>query len=401
MERGTRTPWGRARGVRGQPWSAGRGPVHGPGRGRGVPLLPANLFYRLIDLGSARHLLTVPGLSFARKGTNTSYGMRRAVLGSLIHGFTIPPRWRWRCAGGATGGVSLRGFAGRPGGSPASLAWWSLCSSSAGSAFYSEEGLRLVAPASEYPPCVVPWTPAAYNGPGEAVDLIALEERLGIAFRDRGLLEQALMHSSYAHEQGRGPLGSNERLEFLGDAFLDFAVALLLYRRYPEAPEGHLTLMRSALVSQEGLARVARGLGLGAFLRLGYGEEVTGGRERSRNLASALEAVAGALVLDQGCETALAWVEQVFGPLVERFAQEGVPTDPKTLLQQTAQRKGLPPPRYRTVEVVGPSHAPWFTVEVLVGEEVLGRGEGPRKTEAERLAAHRALSALGETPEEV
>lgn len=237
-------------------------------------------------------------------------------------------------------------------------------------------------------------------GQGESVDLTVLEERLGIAFRDRGLLRQALMHRSYAHEEGLGLLRSNERLEFLGDAFLDFAVALLLYRRYPNAPEGDLTLMRSALVSQEGLAQVARALGLGEFLLLGRGEEATGGRERSRNLASALEALVGALVLDRGYDPALEWVERVFGPEMERFAREGVPQDPKTLLQQAVQRRGLPPPRYRTVEVVGPSHAPWFTVEVLLGEEVVGRGEGPRKAEAERLAAHRALSALGETPKE-
>lgn len=225
--------------------------------------------------------------------------------------------------------------------------------------------------------------------------VVEIETRLGVSFRDRRLLEQALAHTSYLNEHPEVAPDSNERLEFLGDALIDLVVAHTLFLRYPGAPEGDLTALRAALVRKESLARVARRLELGRFLLMGQGEQASGGRERESNLASALEAVVAAAFLDQGFRQTRAFVLRVLGPELKRASRGEVPKDVKSRLQELVQSKGKPTPSYRMVEAIGPSHDRRFTVEVCVGSEVVGVGRGKRRVEAEKAAAAAALKALG------
>lgn len=226
-------------------------------------------------------------------------------------------------------------------------------------------------------------------------DLDTLERTLKISFQDRSRLFQALIHRSYLNENPDSHLTSNERLEFLGDAVLDFLSADYLYRRFPGKGEGELTLIRSALVRTETLASFATELNLGQHLILGKGEEADQGRTRSTILADAFEAVLGAIFLDAGLERTAAFLR----PFLEgEIAQlEGrSPLDFKSALQiQVQGRRGITP-RYRTVAAWGPDHSRTFRVEVLVGEHVLGQGEGPSKQAAQQEAAQTALEHLRE-----
>lgn len=222
------------------------------------------------------------------------------------------------------------------------------------------------------------------------------EAALDISFKRKDLLHLALAHSSYLNENPGTFPQSNERLEFLGDAVVGAAVADELYRRHPEWSEGELTQARSSLVRGETLARVADRLDLGRHLYMGRGEAADGGRQRPTNLAAALEALVGALFLDQGYDTAR--------QLVLRLLSEELPTldgpdalkNPKSTLQETVQGRGLPPPSYKVVGVSGEEHAPRFTVEVTVAGRVVGRGAGGRKSQAEQDAADDALRTLSE-----
>ncbi len=224
--------------------------------------------------------------------------------------------------------------------------------------------------------------------------LDALETSLGYTFKDRGLLEEALVHRSYPNENPEAGLRDNERLEYLGDAFVGLVIANHLYVRSPNANEGHLTEQRAALVRRETLARLAASLGLGDYLLMGSGEEATGGRERPSILASALEAVLGAVFRDRGYAIARGFALRLFKDEMRRLERDGVPKDPKNLLQETVQAQGKTPPAYRTVGQEGPDHARLFEVEVLVEGAVLGRGRGLRKVDAQRAAAHEALALL-------
>jgi ribonuclease-3 len=221
-------------------------------------------------------------------------------------------------------------------------------------------------------------------------ELETLQQRLGVAFRDPSLLGEALVHSSYENENPDSPLRSNERLEFLGDAVLSLVVAEQLYNEFPELDEGKLSQMRAALVRMETLAEAAGKLGLGPFLLLGQGEESGGGRSRPSNLARVLEALIGAIFLDQGLEKARGFALQ---SLRERWATvtQGANTDYKSLLQERMQARQQAPPTYHLVETSGPDHARLFTVEVLVEDASLGRGQGTSKKAAEREAARLAL----------
>lgn len=223
-------------------------------------------------------------------------------------------------------------------------------------------------------------------------ELAALEARLGLTFRDPGLLQQALRHSSYAHENpDSGP--SNEQLEFLGDAVLSLTVSHLLLRAFPGSPEGELSKRRAALVNARTLATVARDLRLGDFLRLGRGEERQGGRRKTSLLADALEAVLAAVYLDQGLEAAAALVETWLGPMLA--AQEDLDVqDAKTRLQEWAQARGQAPPEYVVLEESGPSHARRFRVALRLGGETLAEGWGGSKKAAEQEAARQVLAAL-------
>lgn len=215
---------------------------------------------------------------------------------------------------------------------------------------------------------------------------------LGLDFEDQGLLRQALVHRSYLNEHPDSPLESYERMEFLGDAVLELAVSTALYDRLPSLSEGELTKLRSHLVCGESLAAAARSIGLGDTLLLGRGEETTGGRSRHTILAAAFEALVAAVFLDRGYQHARDFVlETLAGPL-EKACRDGAPREnPKSALQELLQGMGEPAPTYRLSGASGPDHRPVFTVEALLGGEVIGRGEGGRKSDAERAAAQNAL----------
>ena len=225
-------------------------------------------------------------------------------------------------------------------------------------------------------------------------DLAALQQVLGISFNDPSLLEQALVHSSYINENpGLAPT-SNERLEFLGDAILGFVVAEKLYQDFPHFTEGEMTRLRAALVRQDTLAHMARAISLGDYLYLGRGEEASGGRHKPANLAGALEAVIAAIFLDQGSDTIRDFILRLFNAELQKVISHGAGVDYKSQLQELIQTKQYQTPVYHLVEAVGPDHDKRFTVEVRVGDTVLGRGSGKSKKRAETEAARSALEQL-------
>lgn len=217
---------------------------------------------------------------------------------------------------------------------------------------------------------------------------------IGYTFNDRNILCQALTHRSYVNEAGDKSVKDNERLEFFGDSVIDFFLSELLYRRFPESREGELTRIRASLVDEESLARLAIGLGLGRYLRLGRGEEKSGGRGKKSILADAYEALVAALYLDGGSEAARAMLEAHFSPLMERYACGMHSRDFKTEFQELAQAQNGATPRYLLTDASGPDHDRIFTVEVLVGEERFGEGSGRSKKEAEQAAARQGLARL-------
>lgn len=222
----------------------------------------------------------------------------------------------------------------------------------------------------------------------------ALEARLGCTFSQPERAVEALTHKSFVNENRGEPCSDNERLEFLGDAVIDLAVSHKLMVFCPGASEGKLSRLRASLVNEEGLARVARTLKLGELLRLGRGEERTGGREKSSLLADALEAVLAALFLEQGLPGVEQVVDRLFGELFERARDGTLEHDYKTELQERSQSVLRAPPRYRVTHEDGPDHAKTFEVEVLIGGESYGRGVGRNKKDAEQGAAKMALEKL-------
>lgn len=220
-------------------------------------------------------------------------------------------------------------------------------------------------------------------------------QRLGLTFANPSLLARALTHRSYLNENS-GAVEDNERLEFLGDAVLDFVVGAWVYHHCPEMAEGDLTRLRSALVRNEQLAEFARGLGLGGALRMGRGESVSGGRDRDPVLGSAFEALIGALYLDAGLEAVEAFMEPLLGSVRERIVMRAEITDPKSRFQEWAQSEKLGTPRYVTVSSSGPDHAKTFEVEVRIKDQAYGRGSGPSKQIAAQVAAQAALESLGQ-----
>lgn len=222
-----------------------------------------------------------------------------------------------------------------------------------------------------------------------------LERRLGRRFADPSLLEQALTHSSWAHENTATSRRDNERLEFLGDALLGQFVAERLFRDDPVASEGDLTRRKQALVSMPALAAAARRLDLGAHLILGRGEETSGGREKDSLLADAFEAVLGAIYLDGGIRAGRAFVRSSLGSFMGG-STGGDPSarDAKTELQERWQALSRVTPSYRIIATTGPAHAREFTVEVLAGDRVLATGSGRSRKAAEQDAAASALRTL-------
>lgn len=219
-----------------------------------------------------------------------------------------------------------------------------------------------------------------------------LQKVLHFTFRNPALLEEALLHTSFVNENPDYPTPCNERLEFLGDAFLGYVVARRLHALSPSLSEGQMTQVRAALVRMDTLARVARSFNLGDFLVLGKGEEKSDGRQRTSNLGRVVESIIGAAVLDGGSVRASRLVERLLRHEWQRLLQKGLPPDHKSAFQSLVQGQGLPPPRYRVVEVTGPAHTRRFTVEVRVGEQVYGKGEGTRKKDAEAAAASQAIT---------
>ncbi|MER7134068.1 ribonuclease III [Streptosporangium saharense] len=210
---------------------------------------------------------------------------------------------------------------------------------------------------------------------------------------DPAILERALTHRSYAYENGGLP--TNERLEFLGDSVLGLVVTDTLYRNHPDLPEGQLAKLRAAVVNMRALAGVARTLGLGRFLRLGRGEEGTGGRDKSSILADTLEALIGSVYVDKGLDEAFRVVHLLFDPLITRSASLGAGLDWKTSLQELTASESLGVPEYH-VEESGPDHAKSFTAVVRVGGEEYGSGSGRSKKEAEQQAAETAWTRIRE-----
>lgn len=220
-----------------------------------------------------------------------------------------------------------------------------------------------------------------------------LESRLGHRFKRPDLLIRALTHRSYANEQGQDE--HYERLEFLGDAVLGLVTAQWLFDRHPELPEGELSKRKAQLVSRTTLARFAESLGLGEWLRVGVGEERSGGRAKPSLLADSLEAVFGAIYLDGGLEPAARAIQVMLGEhQPESFRRPSFAADAKTQLQELVQAWGGELPSYRLTGATGPDHDKTFVVECWLGDEAAGRGEGPSKKIAEQRAAAQALEYL-------
>ncbi len=223
-----------------------------------------------------------------------------------------------------------------------------------------------------------------------------LEAHLGIAFTDRTLLQQAMYHRSFLNE-AEEDVESNERMEFLGDAVLGLVVSERLFRDYPLMTEGQLSQVRAILVRWDALARAAERIELGEYLVLGKGEEISGGRKRPSNLAGAFEAVIGAAYIDQGFGFAQELVLNLLKPDFDEIAAQGFSADSKSELQHVAQVRWHQIPSYSLISAEGPDHAKLFTVEVSVGDEVLGQGQGRNKKQAELNAARQALETLSAT----
>jgi ribonuclease-3 len=238
-------------------------------------------------------------------------------------------------------------------------------------------------------------SPSARPDPGQGTpDPVAaqewLRERMGVDI-EPARLQRALTHRSFAYENGGLP--TNERLEFLGDSVLGLVVTDALFRGHPELPEGQLAKLRAAVVNMRALADVGRDLEIGSYVRLGRGEEATGGRNKSSILADTLEALLGAVYLDQGLETAAALVHRLFDPLIEEAATLGAGLDWKTSLQELTATAALGVPDYLVSES-GPDHEKIFNAVVQVGGAPYGNGTGRSKKEAEQEAAASAWRSL-------
>ncbi len=210
------------------------------------------------------------------------------------------------------------------------------------------------------------------------------------------IFQMAFTHRSFLNESAE-KISSNERLEFLGDAVLSFIISSFLYQKRPEDSEGKLTNLRSYIVKTTSLAKAARELNLGKYLRLSTGEEMTGGRENTQLLANTFEALLGAIFSDQGIEKATEFVYEALLPLYEHEILSGPPKDAKSLLQEISQSNFHQSPRYKVIETTGPDHAKKFTVGVFINNDQLGVGKGLSKQVAEELAAEQAVKGIKKT----
>ncbi len=217
------------------------------------------------------------------------------------------------------------------------------------------------------------------------------EERIGYQFQDKKLLAQALTHSSYANECHTGRLSDNERLEFLGDAVLELVSSEFLFKSFPEETEGEMTRLRASMVCEQTLSFCTRGLDLGRYLRLGKGEEQTGGRKRASVLSDALEAVIGAIYLDGGFANAK---EFILKYILNDLEHKKLFFDSKTILQEVVQGNFSEELHYRMLHEEGPDHNKRFIMEAMIGDTAYGQGEGRTKKAAEQEAAYQTLLRL-------
>jgi ribonuclease-3 len=227
------------------------------------------------------------------------------------------------------------------------------------------------------------------------MDFEKFEEQAGVSFKDKALLRQAFTHRSYINEnRGTGAL-HNERLEFLGDAVLELVITDYLYNKFKEMNEGELTSLRSALVNADTCAAVATRLGSNDFLLLSKGESKDTGRARQYILANTLEAIIGAIYIDQGYEVAKDFILKHITPLTEEIIEKGTWIDSKSLFQEKAQEHESITPMYKTIRETGPDHDKHFTIGVYLGTKQYGEGEGKSKQDAEQEAARNALKKTG------
>ncbi len=227
------------------------------------------------------------------------------------------------------------------------------------------------------------------------MDFNKFEEQAGVKFKDASLLRQAFTHRSYINENKESGLSHNERLEFLGDAVLELVITDFLYQKMKDSAEGELTSLRSALVNADTCAKVATALGANDFLLLSKGESKDMGRARQYILANTLEALIGALYMDQSYEGAKDFILKHFSPIAEGILKTGTWIDAKSLFQEKAQEYKGHTPIYKTIKESGPDHDKHFTVSVSVGNEVYGEGSGQSKQDAEQAAARQALEKQG------
>ncbi|MDP1845503.1 MAG: ribonuclease III [Candidatus Moranbacteria bacterium] len=225
-------------------------------------------------------------------------------------------------------------------------------------------------------------------------DISELEEKLKVKFNNPNLLQQAVTHRSYLNENRGYKLDHNERLEFLGDAVLELVVTEYLYNNFPN-PEGELTNWRASLVNKDMLASVSRGLEVGDFLLMSRGEAKDTGRAREYLLANAIEAIIGAIYLDQGYDPSKKFILENIVVHLERVIREKLYLDPKSLFQEEAQDKAGITPSYRVISEAGPDHNKKFVVGVYLEEDEVAQGEGASKQEAQRNAAKNGLEAKG------
>ncbi len=227
------------------------------------------------------------------------------------------------------------------------------------------------------------------------MDVKRIEKKIGITFENISLLKQALTHRSYANENRAQGFQHNERLEFLGDAVLELCVTDYLFKQFPNKQEGELTAFRSALVNTQTLSQISDALSVNKFLLLSKGESRDTGRARQFILANTFEALVGAIYLDRGYDTAYDFIARNLFPLLEKIIEERLWQDSKSYLQEIAQDKLAITPTYKLLEEKGPDHGKIFTMGVYLGSDLIAKGEGESKRDAEQAAARKALKKKG------
>lgn len=222
-----------------------------------------------------------------------------------------------------------------------------------------------------------------------------LSKVLAYEFKDKDLIKTAITHTSFANE-ARGRVDHNERLEFLGDSVLSLSVSEFIYKTYPKLPEGSMTKLRAGVVSEFTLAKIAKSMGLGKYLRLGKGEQINGGRHRDSILADAFEAIIAAIYLDGGLEPAKEFVIRQLADSIKSLSKSDGSWDSKTLLQELLQVSNKADIRYEIIAEDGPDHNKSFTAQISNNGKIIGTGQGKSKKEAEQMAAYNALKKINE-----